>query len=137
MCDLLPHSDWAFLLRVFTNIQQDFYQPKFRKLRRAAVPSEAAVEYLKTAGFQESTGTLQLPVEVKLPDQWDTQVAQVQRMFDLTTDPESITFAQVAAILKRDGVLPGIQEFDDQPIADYSQGPSLDPLVKPWEQHAL
>lgn len=123
----LHHTDWVFALTVLGNAV------KHRKVKRAHPLVKRVEQILIEAGFVvQGDECLILPSSelcVKT-----TVRERVQQKADESLDPESISFSQVADVLKRNGTLPGIRnDIDDSPLGDYLSVDECRPPPKPWE----
>lgn len=127
----MEHGDYVFVLAVIDRILASPKQVKLRQLRAAAAVVARVKPFLLDHGFTEREGWLLLP-EIHV-DRLRVVRPEIQRMVDETRNPETVTFADVAEILRREGTLPGIRtDIDDTPLELNSVLESERPL-KPWE----
>jgi hypothetical protein len=129
-----------FVLFLIDNIIRDPDVMKYRRIQKShpLLDDESIRDIIENdLGFFHTQTSLVLPE----PDlQRLGRVREsLARERDALLDPESITFAQVAEILQRNGTLPGInQDIADEPLhsdvvpfSDASGGPERP--KKPWE----
>lgn len=127
----LTHEDYAFVLAILDRILLNWEDVKYKRLKRIAVSHVSTV--LALMGFREDAMYLSLPDSVGI-DAIRNAHEWCQDKVDETRDPETITFRQVAEILKRDGKLPNIRtDIDDFPLDDPSEPPEDVRPPKPWE----
>ena len=129
-------DDTKFLLRVLNKILQDFGNPKFRRLSRTIPLVDAMASELEQIGFKEDSSSFLLPLggeeqRVSLVSYRD----KFQSIADSMLDPDSISLAQVAEILGRNGTLPGIDHsISDEPLGDVDAlSNECTRPKKPWE----
>ena len=127
----MQHADYVFVLAVLDRIIASPSETKFRQLKASARAVMRVKSFLLENGFRQHEDWL-LFVNSDISS-LENLKHQVQRLADETRDPESITFADVADILKREGTLPGIRtDIDDTPLGYNGFGESERP-PKPWE----
>lgn len=133
------HSDWALLTSLLVRILDAFADPKFRRLKRSTVSHLES--RLLQLGFRIDGPFLKLdiPSDESASDSQRNILTDARKNFqamaDESLDPDTITFGQVADILKRDGKLPGIRhDILDEPFED-SGGLALETTrpAKPWD----
>lgn len=135
----LRHSDWVLLSNLLSRIIDALADPKFRRLKRSTVSHIES--RLLQLGFRIDGPFLKLDVPT------DESACELQRniltdarknfqaMADESLDPDTITFGQVADILKRDGKLPLIRhDILDEPFEE-SGGLAHETTrpAKPWD----
>jgi hypothetical protein len=125
-----------FCLRVLDNILGDFNNPRFRRMNRSKVDDLIASELVQI-GFEDNAKSLLI-----LPNYGEGQRSvlnshrqRIQALVDSLLDPESMSLAQVAEILARNGTLPGIDySISDDPLEDVDVFSSESERPrKPWE----
>ena len=131
---MLGHEDYTFLLRVIDAIVENLTEAKFRQIR-ADVPQVIRVrEELETIGFVLLNGRycLEEGFDIELMREHRNRI---QDLADMTLDPDSISLAQVAEVLQRNGRLPGINDtINDEPIeGPVDLGEGVARPKKPWE----
>lgn len=124
----MDHSDWTFVLALLDKADDR------RRLKRSNPLVNRVEPFLIASGFDIDGNSLVLPLNAN--GCVETMRVIAQRKADESLLPESISFAQVADVLKRNGTLPGIRtDFNDSPL--YESLPVCDssPPPKPWELH--
>jgi len=123
----LDLADWNFALALLNNANK-------RKIIKLSHPLVRRVEpVLLRSGFvKENESLLVLPPDLVISDQTKNEI---QKQIDTLINPEAISFAQVAEILKRNGTLPGIRlDIDDSPLGQTISSTDVCELPpKPWQ----
>lgn len=124
----LTHNEYCLALRI---LQKAETSPNCRRINLNILKSDPVAHILIAAGFKSlNMQCLQLE---DLADFRKDILHQVQAKVDATLNPDTISFAQVADILKRDGTLPGIDcTMDDVPLESWDQVEEMKPPKKPW-----
>ena len=130
----MDRSDLLFVITVLRRIVDNAGEGRFRTLQLKSEIVQRVRSVLVEIGFDTTKdgGALLLP-ETKLGS-LGVFISELQDQADSLLDPESITFSQVAEILKRDGQLPGIRSDIDDVVIDakFAFAETQRP-PKPWE----
>lgn len=123
-----------FVLSVLRRIEADFDNERFRKLKLGVRVVEDSKSELLAAGFQITDDEKWLIFSSNDKEFLHAEIQRLQEKVDALLDPETITFAQVAEIMKRDGTLPGIRtDIDDSLLGERFEVTETERPRKPWE----
>jgi hypothetical protein len=127
-------EDYAFVISVLKRIASSPSDEKLRSLRTESRVVKRAESLLRSVGFRESPDKQWLIFHESEKASLEILVATLQQRADSLLDPETITFAQVAEILKRNGSLPGIKtDIDDSILEEGCIFEETQAPPKPWE----
>ena len=128
----LTHDEYVFILAILDRTIANWNDNKYKRLKLGAVKHVASV--LETIGFhREGEEFLSLPDSIG-PEKIQEALRWCQEKVDETINPETITFSQIADILRREGKLPNIRDdIDDVPLSDKLDISEDSRPLKPWE----
>jgi hypothetical protein len=130
----MERDGYLFAINVLSKIQDQFEDEKYRKLKLGIPVVEDAKKILLEAGFLVSKDESWLVFVGQDREAVEAKIKGLQARADALLDPETITFAQVAEIMKREGTLPGIRtDIDDSVIGERLVIQETDRPRKPWE----
>ena len=130
----LTRNDYRFIVAVVDRILDQPEEVKFRRLKRTAKPVEAVESVLIQNGFEISQDGSWLCVDQHRVPALGQVKEWAQRMADSLLDPDQLSFRDVAAILERQGQLPGIRtDIDDSPLNTPFEVHETELPRKPWE----
>ena len=134
----MDRNDYLFVLTILNRIQSDPNVKRFRSVSLKPEMVKRVQSVLEQAGFEVSDNQECLVFPESQLDRLHSTISVIQAKADSLIDPETITFAQVAEILKRDGALPGIRSDIDDSVLDVERVTLIESSrpPKPWETNS-
>jgi hypothetical protein len=134
----MDRNDYLLVLTILNRIQSDPNVKRFRSVSLKPEMVKRVQSVLEQAGFEVSDNQEGLAFPESQLDRLHSTISVIQAKADSLIDPETITFAQVAEILKRDGALPGIKSDMDDSVLDVERLTLIESSrpPKPWETNS-